>query len=102
MLEAADVFIQNALCKKCKPPAATYDYTRGNAVIAFDYSKMAVRLIDWLALAEKLHLAKTLVICEAWLINHLHKYQEEYAKLFVLGQDNVIRIMRGVAEKLNN
>lgn len=38
-------------------------------------------------------------MCETWLIENFGMFQGEYSKLFVLGQDNVIKIMRGLAEK---
>ena len=60
---------------------------------------MVVRLIDWFALSEKLHLVKTLDMCEVWLIKNFGRFQGEYSKLFVLGQDNVNKIMRGLSEK---
>ena len=103
MLEAADVFLQKTLAEILCPPTTSYDYTRRNAVKPnCDYSKIAVSLIDWFAFAEKLHLVKSLETCTAWLIKHFRRFQGEYPKLFVLGQDNVIKIMRGVAENLTN
>ena len=38
-------------------------------------------------------------MCETWLIENFGMFQGEYSQLFVLGQDNVITIMRGLAEK---
>ena len=102
MLEAADVFIQKKLYKECCPPTATYDFARKKAVLAFDYPKFASNLIDWFAFAERLHLVKSLKASTAWLINHFRRFQGEYPKLFVLGQENVIKIMRDVAENLSN
>ena len=100
MLEAADVFIQKTLAEvSC--PSTTCEYIKRLAVKPnFDYSKIAVSLIEWFAFAEKLHLLKSLATCTAWLINHFRRFQGEYPKLFVLGQDNVVKIMRGVAENM--
>ncbi|DBA77878.1 TPA: hypothetical protein ACH3X2_008307 [Trebouxia sp. C0005] len=101
MLEAADVFIRKTLAEVAGPPATTYCSVRRKAVEAnFDYSNVAVYLIDTFAFAEKLHLVNSLEFCTAWLINHFRRFQGEYPKLFVLGQDNVIKIMRGVAKNL--
>lgn len=97
MLEAADDFIQKTLLEES---SSTISYVGTRSIkLNFDHSKIAVNLISWFALAEKLHLVKTLEICEIWLIINFGKFQGEYSKLFVLGQDNVIKIMRGVAAK---
>lgn len=63
---------------------------------------MAVSLIYWFALAERLCLVKTLEACEKWFITHFRRFQGEYANLFVLGQGNVVKIMRGVAENMTS
>ena len=94
MLEAADVFIQKTLAEVSCP---TTNYRRKPN---FDYSKIAVYLIEWFALAETLHLVNSLETCTAWFINHFRSFQGEYPKLFALGQNNVIKIMRGVAKNM--
>ena len=101
MLEAADVFIHKTLCEESSPLKPTYNGRTINKA-NFDYANMAVSLIYWFALAERLCLVKTLETCEKWFINHFRRFQGEYPKLFVLGQDNVVKIMRGVAENMTS
>ncbi len=86
MLHASDAFIEMTLTKSFRSSS--------------DSSNHAVQAIDWSVCAKKLHLTKSLEFCEVWLIKKFKKFPNEFAKLFVLDQKTIVKIMRKVAEAL--
>lgn len=91
LLQAGDRMLCNQIARQCgSGPSSIFGAT---------LSEKAVKVIAWAVRAETMALPKSLAFCERWLVLNFNKFADAHTELFHLGQQSMLRVMTGLADR---